>query len=425
VDEGAIALGPSGQVYLAGATNSPNFPRQTGESGTGAFAVALNLENASTALSFVPVTPCRIADTRNMPDGPFAGPIIAGNSTRDFIIPNSSCGIPETAAAYSLNVTVDPHGQRMNYLTIWPTGTSQPLASTLNSTDGRVKANAAIVPAGAGGGVTVYVSNTTDVILDIDGYFVSTSSSPSALAFYPLTPCRVLDTRNADGPLGGPNMTAGSTREFAVLSSSCNIPASAQAYSLNFSVGPLVSDFRYLTTWPAGAASQPLVSTLNAVTGTITANAAIVPAGTSGEINVYVTDPTQLWVDIDGYFAPPGAGGLSLYNLQPCRVLDTRQPPGSQPFSGTINVNVLGSNCGAPASAQAYVLNATVDPPGQLNYLTLWPEGETQPVVSTLNALDGFYTSNLAIVPTNNGSISAYAYSPTHLILDIFGYFAP
>jgi hypothetical protein len=58
-------------------------------------------------------------------------------------------------------------------------------------------------------------------------------------------------------------------------------------------------------------------------------------------------------------------------------------------------------------------------------YLTLWPHGEHQPTVSTLNALDGFITSNMAIVPTNDGSIDAYAAGLTQLILDISGYFAP
>ena len=48
-----------------------------------------------------------------------------------------------------------------------------------------------------------------------------------------------------------------------------------------------------------------------------------------------------------------------------------------------------------------------------------------QPTVSTLNAEDGFITSNMAIVPTNDGSIDAYAYALTQLILDISGYFAP
>jgi len=45
--------------------------------------------------------------------------------------------------------------------------------------------------------------------------------------------------------------------------------------------------------------------------------------------------------------------------------------------------------------------------------------------VSTLNAIDGVVTSNMAVVPTNNGSIDAYASQMTQLVLDISSYFAP
>jgi len=86
---------------------------------------------------------------------------------------------------------------------------------------------------------------------------------------------------------------------------------------------------------------------------------------------------------------------------------------------------VTSSGCAPPAGARAYTFNATVLPVGPLGYLTLWSDGETRPGVSTLNALDGLVTSNMAIVPTTNGSIDAYASSLTQLILDISSYFAP
>lgn len=180
----------------------------------------------------------------------------------------------------------------------------------------------------------------------------------------------------------------------------------------------------FLTTWPAGQ-TQPLVSTLNAVTGTITANSAIVPAGTSGDVSVFVTDNADLVIDVNGYFAPPATGGLSLYALTPCRVLDTRNSPGRAASAGAIDVSVMLSGCGAPATAQSYVLNATVVPPGPFGFLALWPQGTPQPLVSTLNAIDGSVTSNLAIVPTNNGLVSSFASNPVHLVLDLSGYFAP
>jgi hypothetical protein len=276
------------------------------------------------------------------------------------------------------------------------------------------------VGAGTNGGVSVYATNPTQVILDIDGYFVP-AGTPSALAFYPLTPCRIADTRNATGPLGGPSLSAKSSRAFPVQSSTCGIPSTAQAYSLNVTAVPHGS-LGYLTTWPTGQ-PQPAVSTLNAPTGAITANAAIVPAGTGEEISIYVTNATDVVLDVNGYFAPPGTGGLSLYTVTPCRAIDTRTTTGA--FSGVSTIAVEGSKCAPPSTAQAYVLNATVVPSGKLGYLTLWAAGETQPVVSTLNAGDGAITANMAIVPTINGSIDAFSTNPTNLILDLSSYFAP
>ena len=323
-------------------------------------------------------------------------------------------------------MTVVPQ-HTLGYLTIWPAGEGQPTVSTLNSLDGRVKANAAIVPAGTpSGSVTVYVTDTTNVVLDIDGYFAPADGS--TLQFYPLTPCRVVDTRHADGPFGGPEMQAGVPRQFPMLQSPapCSIPNTAQAYSLNFTVVPGGHKVGYLATWPYGQ-QQPLVSTLNDPTGTIEANAAIVPGGNDQyrSIWAYVTDTTHLLIDINGYFAPPGGGGLSLYALTPCRVLDTRKVGNGQPFSGELTVPVTNSMCGPPSTAQAYVFNATVIPYPTLGYLALWPDGEQQPVVSTLNATDGAITSNMAIVPTNNGMIDAFANGVTQLLLDISSYFAP
>ncbi|MBV8902043.1 MAG: hypothetical protein JOZ22_00280, partial [Acidobacteriia bacterium] len=383
------------------------------------FQQSVLLSGTTPLLEFVPITPCRIADTRNA-SGPFGGPAIPGQAARDFSIPNSACGIPAIAAAYALNVTAVPHGT-LGYLTVWPAGQARPLVSTLNS-DGRVKANAALIPAGANGAISVYATNTTDLVLDISGYFVPKGAA-AALAFYPLAPCRIADTRGSMGQLGGPWLAGNQSRAFPISASACNVPAGAQAYSLNFTAVPR-GPLGYLSTWPTGQ-MQPLVSTLNAPTGTVTANAAIVPAGANGNISVFSSNDTDLVIDINGYFAPDGPGGLALNTVIPCRVLDSRLRAGSQPLNGTAAVDVLGSGCGLSPLAQAYVFNATVVPAVPLGYLTLWPSGSTQPLVSTLNAIDGAVTSNLAIVPTGTGGINAFGANATHVILDAFGYFAP
>jgi uncharacterized repeat protein (TIGR01451 family) len=408
-----------------------------------------------TGLYFYPVAPCRLADTRgNGFTGAFGPPSMSGGSTRAFPISSSGCNISSTAQAYSLNVTAVPPGQ-LTYLTTWPTALSQPTVSTLNdfstgtSLAGNVQANAAIVPAGIDGSASIYVSDTSDVIIDINGYFAPPGTG--GLVFYPATPCRVADTRGYGFPAGAfgpPTMTAGSTRSFPISQGPCGIPSTAQAYSLNMTAVP-VAELTYLTAWATGQA-QPPTSTLNDFSiesstldlGRAVANAAIVPAGTGGAVSVFVTDSTDVIIDINGYFAPPGTGGLSFYTATPCRVADTRGNgfpagafgPPSMAANATRTFPLPTSSCNVPSTAQAYSLNMTVVPPGQLTYLTTWAAGQAQPGVSTLNdfststgsPLLGWVVANAAIVPAGtSGSINVYVSNPTDVIIDINGYFAP
>jgi len=124
---------------------------------------------------------------------------------------------------------------------------------------------------------------------------------PKGLILVP--PCRVADTREANGPLGGPSLAAGETRSFPIEAGACNIPGDAAAYSLNVTVMPY-EPLSYLTMWPTGQ-PMPNVSTLNANQGQVVANGAIVTAGTNGEVSIYVTNATGLFIDINGYFAAP------------------------------------------------------------------------------------------------------------------------
>ena len=119
-------------------------------------------------------------------------------------------------------------------------------------------------------------------------------------------------------------------------------------------------------------------------------------AGTGGEASFYASDTTDLVVDIDGYFAPPGTAGLNFYTVSPCRLVDTRNTDGA--LGGPIlsagktrSILLSETSCGLPGfpEGQVYSLNMTVVPQSTLAYLTTWPTGVPQPVVSTLNAVNG------------------------------------
>jgi len=141
------------------------------------FLAAFPLAAQIQPTNFIPVTPCRIADTRNA-TGSFGGPILTGNASRDFPIPQSACSIPSTALAYSLNISIVPPGP-VGFLTLWPTGSPQPVVATLNDLEGQLRNNAAIVPAGTSGAVSVFVTNPTHLIIDINGYFAPAAAGPA------------------------------------------------------------------------------------------------------------------------------------------------------------------------------------------------------------------------------------------------------
>jgi hypothetical protein len=384
--------------------------------------------NTTSPLHYIPLqTPCRAVDTRLT-----GGPIAAG-TTQNFNPAGGACSIPtpsDGTIVYAMNVTVVPHGS-LGYLTVWPSGGPTPVVSTLNSLDGRVKANAAIVAGGSGGQISVYADGTTDVVLDVSGYF---TTDPASYVFVPITPCRVVDTRINNGTsFGAPSLVAGQQRTFALANSNCNLPAAALAQggavSMNVTTVPIGgAGVSYVTVWGTDASEPqtPNISTLNVPTGTVTANAAMVTLNpsTSESVSVFATNNTDLVMDVTGYFAPASLvpTGLSLYIVPPCRVLDTRNGTGA--IQATVKVPFSNSSCNAPQAAQAYVMNATVVPPGTLGALVLWPDNVTEPVASTLNALDGSITSNMAIIGTTDGSIDASAFNPTQLVLDISGYFA-
>jgi hypothetical protein len=68
-----------------------------------------------------------------------------------------------------MNATVVPPSA-LGFLTLWGSGT-MPLASTLNSLDGSIVANAVLVPAGSNGVVTAFTTESSQLILDINGFF--------------------------------------------------------------------------------------------------------------------------------------------------------------------------------------------------------------------------------------------------------------
>jgi sulfatase-modifying factor enzyme 1 len=135
----------------------------------------------TTALNFVGVSPCRVADTRgNGFADPFGPPSLATGVPRDFPLVGQ-CGVPPEALAVSLNVTAT-NTQGPGFFLLFPAGGGTPLVSTLNYLAGQTVANAALVPLGPGGLTVIAGVSGSDLILDVNGYFEGTSVCPPSAA---------------------------------------------------------------------------------------------------------------------------------------------------------------------------------------------------------------------------------------------------
>jgi hypothetical protein len=127
-------------------------------------------------------------------------------------------------------------------------------------------------------------------------------------SFYSLSPCRVVDTRNAAGPQGGPSLGANTNRDFPVLGL-CSVPATAKAVAFNVTIAA-PTDYGNLRIYPAGT-TMPLASVINWVTSdSAVANGAIIPVGSASGNHVSIrvdmatgsTGKVDVILDVTGYF---------------------------------------------------------------------------------------------------------------------------
>lgn len=123
---------------------------------------------------FIPITPCRLFDTRSeAPVGPRTTPIGPGATFAQAVRgTNGNCTIANDATAVAMNVTV-VNGTAASFLTVWPSDAPRPLASSLNWTAGSPPTpNKVDVKLAADGSISLFNNvGTVDVLADVVGYY--------------------------------------------------------------------------------------------------------------------------------------------------------------------------------------------------------------------------------------------------------------
>jgi len=378
--------------------------------------------------NYHPVTPARILDTRNSIGGPLR------NGGIRYVQVTGQGGVPSSGvSAVVLNVTVT-NPTSAGYLTVYPTGVTQPTTSNLNFTAGETVPNLVEVLLGTGGQVTVIGGfsgepwSTTDVIFDVAGWVgVASNSMVKEGLYQPLTPARIMDTRLGIGVRKG-SVGAGGTVTLNVFGPG-GVPAGAgvSAVVLNVTVTSPTAP-SYVTVFPADAA-RPTASNLNFSAGQTVPNRVIVKVGAGGLVNFYnAAGSVEVIADIGGWFtdSTSTAGGARFSAVVPTRMIDTRDPAIGPLLGGhTYYFTLTDQNNNPITGVSAVVFNVTVTNATAASYVTMWPDGPPRPAVSDLNFTAGETVPNLVVVKLGNGSaIDIYnALGRTDLIIDMVGFY--
>jgi hypothetical protein len=267
--------------------------------------------------------------------GPLIG--VAGSGAEPWRVANDFLCAPRGSAADvgAMQRTSSGNGPALgNGSPRPPCGTAAPTISAITPTFGPLAGgtlvtvlgtgfqNGASVAFGAAAGTsvnlidsaTITVKTPASAVAQTVGVMVTNPDTQSATlsfafaytsgaAFYTLTPCRVVDTRNPAGPWGGPALTAGNSRTF-VLAGRCGIPTAARSVAVNATMTQATAGPGILTLY-AGGTSLPNASTLDYSAGQTRASDAIVSLGLAGDVTVHNQQPSgsvQVILDVSGYF---------------------------------------------------------------------------------------------------------------------------
>lgn len=365
---------------------------------------------------FVPVSPFRLVDTRDGTGAVRTGPLGPAESMR---VPIAGVGpVPRDAAAVAVNVTaVDVPVE--NFVTVFPGGTARPLTSNLNAGPGRPVPNLVVIGVGSDGSIEIFNSiGSANILVDVFGYY----SAATGDRLNPVSPARLFDTRDGTGIRPG-KVPDGTPIDVQVAGKAGVPQFGASAVVMNLTVTEPESP-GWMRCTPTGQTAAT-TSNVNFAAWDTVPNLVICKIGDGGRITIDGRGPgAHVIGDVFGYF---GANGRRLRTLPPARVLDTREGLGAalQPVGAAPIRLVVGGKAQVPANASAIVLNVTATNVSGPSFVTVWPDGETQPGTSNLNVTTGQTIANLVICRLGDGGALKLA-SPIaacDLVADVMGYF--
>ena len=411
----------------------------------------------ATSTGYHPIAPTRICDTRSGNPSNLSGAeaqcnghSLSANAPLQVQVTGLGAVPASGVSAVVLNVTATNEASS-GYMTIYPGGSGIPATSNLNFLPGDPVAHLVEVGVGQNGQVSILSNATTDVVVDVEGYYLSSSATPTGL-YNGVSPTRVCDTRSgnpsnlsgAEAQCNGHTLSANTPLQVQVTGLAA-VPASGvSAVVLNLTATGFNSN-GYVTLYPGGS-GVPITSNLNFHTGEgPVTNEVIVPVTSTGSITIVSDTTTDVIIDVEGYFTSTSStatGSQFTPEATPARILDTRcgvNPPpsacasenlppanasiGTLGAATSVSVKVSGLG-GVPTSAKAVVVNVTATDTTSNGFLSVNP-ASTPPETSNLNWTAGETVSNLVIATISaSGAITIYNHSGSaDVIVDVMGWY--
>ena len=258
---------------------------------------------------FDAIAPSRLMDSHGHGDcaPKYCGPLGGHNQSLNVKV-RGRAGVPSDpkVTAVALTVTAS-RAFGPGLLLLSPTG-AQPKAN-LAYEQGPKVSNMAIVPIGADGRITISAyGNPVDVELFVSGYFTGDTDGNHS-GYHPLdSPSRIVDTAASPSPVGmcpGPDnpctkLPAGTTT--IQVTGREGLPANdVDAVVVNLTAKADSSG--WMGAWADDGTSYQSTVAMAYQAGQATAANATIPVGPSGRIKIFTLSPTELTIDVQGYFA--------------------------------------------------------------------------------------------------------------------------
>jgi lysophospholipase L1-like esterase len=243
---------------------------------------------------------------------------------------------------------------------------------------------------------------------------VSAQAPSPGASLSPVTPCRLLDTREGSGQ----PLAAGSTISVQV-SGRCAVGAGGRAASLT--VTATQASAPGYVTLTAASTPRPEVSNLNYRTATTVANSAVVALSPDGAIDVYVASSVHVVIDVAGVFVDasgPTSSGRFV-PAGPSRLVDTRAE--GPPRAGDL---VVPLPAGVASDATAVAVSVTLTNVSAPMYVTAHPNGTPRPTSSIVNSepLERALAVTV-LAPVTPAGLVVHRSAPSDVVVDLIGWF--